>query len=163
MKKISLWARQHRWESRVLIVVTYIILNAIGLFIGDVLFSSGIIIPASAIYITCFIFITGFILYPSKKDKALYRNFYRRQKFTDFILASTTFLLIISFGNHYNTTQALSHSPFQSIYALASKPVSTAINKNLNTEKEKPIIKKKKGIKSLKQKLREYSFATARI
>lgn len=153
MKKISLWARQHRWQTRVLIVVIYIILNGIGLFVGDLLFLSGLSIPSSIIYTTCFVFLLGFISYPSKKDKAAYKNFYRRQKLTDFVLISTTFLLVVSYGNHYNTAPSLSQSPFHSLYALANKPVPTILNKNAT--EEKPVIKKKKGIKNLKQKLRE--------
>jgi len=153
MKKISLWARHHRWQTRFLILVIYIALNLTGLFLGDVLFASGVVISSFVIYAVCFVFLMGLILYPSRKDKASYKNFYHRQKLNDFILGATTFLLIVSVGNHYNASQSLSHSPFQSVYAIASTTASTEPNKI--EDPAKTIVKKKKGIKNLRQKLKE--------
>ena len=127
MKKISLWASKHPWQSRFLIVLIYLALNFIGLVAGDVLFSSHLIIPADLIYVTSIIFLLAILLYPQKKNKHRYPNFYKRQKLTDFILASASFLLIISFGNHYNTTQPLTNSPFHSLYAIASSPVPATV------------------------------------
>ncbi len=155
MKKISLWASKHPWQSRFLIVLIYLALNFIGLVAGDVLFSSHLIIPADSIYVTSIIFLLAILLYPQKKNKHRYTNFYKRQKLTDFILASTSFLLIISFGNHYNTTHPLTNSPFHSLYAIANSPVPATVLPFKHFTKEKPVIKKKKGIKNLKQKLRD--------
>jgi len=64
MKKISLWACHHRFQTRLLIVLIYIFLNGIGLLLGDILFSTGIAIPASFIYATWFVFLLAFIVYP---------------------------------------------------------------------------------------------------
>lgn len=153
MKKISFWACHHRFQARLLILLIYIFLNGIGLFLGDVLFSSGITIPAFLIYATCFAFVLACGIYPLKKDKAHYKNFYRRKKLTDLLLSATTFFLIISFGNHYNNTRAILSSPYQSVYALESNPAPTYFNEKFN--KAEPGVKKKSGIKSLKQKLRE--------
>lgn len=152
MKKISLWARHHRWQTRFLIIIIYIILNLIGLFFGDILFASGVVISSFVIYAVCFVFLLGLIFYPSRKDKDKYQNFYSRQKFNDFILVTTSFLLIVSFGNHYNLSQSVSQSPFHSIYSIASTTVSLEQSNGLSIEKP---VKKKKAFKSFKQKLKE--------
>ena len=151
MKKISRWASRHKWPARLLIVISFIFLNCLGLFLGNALTVSQFTIPSLWIYATAFIFITGFITYPSRKQKGSYKNFYKSQKISDFVLVSTTFLLVIGFGNHYHLQK--NQSPFQFAYANATE--LTAINKSSSRESSIIPKKKKSLIKTWKSKLKE--------
>lgn len=102
MKQLSLWAKNHKWASRILIVTSFILLNILGIAMGILLNSFSIIIPDIILITAVIIFITSWWVYPSKKDKEnpIYRKrFYPLQKLCDFILVGSTFLMIIFFGN----------------------------------------------------------------
>jgi hypothetical protein len=152
MKKISIWASANKWPSRIIIVGSYFVLNTIALFLGDALAISNMIIPALWIYVLGVIAIASFILYPSKKDKSSYNNFYKTQKTCDLLLISTGFLLIIGFGNHYHLSR--NQSPFSFTYAGAA---SISTGKNATELKLIEPAPKKKGslIRQWKQKLKE--------
>lgn len=152
MKKISIWASVNKWPARIIIVVSYFVLNTIALFLGDALFIANAIIPALWIYVLGFIAIAAFIFYPSKKTKSDYANFYRSQKTCDLLLISTGFLLIIAFGNHYQIPN--SQSPFSFTYAVAA---SSSMEKGVTELKVIGPAPKKKGylIRQWKQKLKE--------
>jgi len=154
MRNISVWAYRHKWTARFIIVGSFFILNCIGLFLGDVLIASGTLISSIWIYLISFIFIAGFITYPSRKEKKAYKNFYNRQKTSDLLLVSTTFLLIICFGNHYSLPK--NQSPFSFTYANATE-LTSANTTTIHETSIDPSPKKKKTsiIKKWKQKIRD--------
>ncbi len=153
MKKISIWASQHKWLSRIIIIISYCLINSIGLFLGDALHGSDFVIPSLWVYAAGFLFIAGCIIYPSKKEKARYKNFYRRQKRTDLFLISLSFLLVICFSNHYNVQRA--QTPFYFAYAGAAE-VSPIKSTFIGETSIDPSPKKKTSlIKQWKKKLRE--------
>lgn len=103
MKKISYWAKEHIWQARVLIVLIYILLNAIGIFIGKLLNEINIVLP-EAYFITCIIFtIALWLWYPGKNSARShsYSRSYVRRKVCDFSLGTITLLMIIYAGNHW--------------------------------------------------------------
>lgn len=153
MKQISVWASLHKWPARILIVVSYFILNGIGLFLGDGLHVFDFIIPSAWVYLLGFLFIAGFILYPSKKEKARYKNFYRTQKSADLFLVSLSFLLVVCFGNHYNLQRA--QTPFYFAYAGATEVTGAGSTPGGETSIEPAPKKKTSFIKNWKKKLRE--------
>ncbi len=107
MKQISLWAREHKAAARIYIVVGYLFLNVSGLFLGDLLHSiTGTFNPA-LILIPIILTIAGYIFYPKKKNKSIYKNFYFRQKFNDLLLIGSTFMFLTFFGNNANTIKSL--------------------------------------------------------
>ena len=152
MKRISFWAYHHKWTARFLIVFSLFIINCIGLFLGDALVVAKFIVPSLWVYGLAFLFIVAFVNYPAKKEKSRYQNFYRRQKGSDLLLLSTTFLLIINYGNHYQLQR--NQSPFHFTYASASE-----IRENSLSATEIPIVpstkKKPSLIKQWKKKLKE--------
>jgi hypothetical protein len=153
MKNISIWASRHKWPARFIIIGSFFILNLIGLFLGDALTLSQITIPSLWIYAIGFIFIAGFITYPSRKQKSKYKNYYKKQKSFDLLLISTTFLLIICFGNHSNLSK--NQSPFGFTYANATA-LTVISNPELNKTSIDPSPKKKTSlIKNWKRKLKE--------
>lgn len=107
MKQISFWAREHKKAARIYIVVGFLFLNVSGLFLGDLLQSvTGNFNPA-LIIIPVTLTIAGYIFYPRKKNKRIFKNFYFRQKLNDLVLIGSTFLLLIFIGNNTNTIQSL--------------------------------------------------------
>ena len=158
MKKISFWARNHVWATRFIIIGIYVLLNITGIVLGDLLFSVNVIMKPVFLYCTCFIFLAGMFLYPSKKENAKYRNFYRSQKTADLVLAGCTFLLIVYGGNHLNTTKPAGASNLYaaSIISLSTNTAPGVTSKIIAEDKDasaKPI-KKPLSKKELKKKLK---------
>lgn len=107
MKQISFWAREHKTAARIFIVVGYLFLNVAGLFLGDIVHSiTGTFNPA-LILIPIILTIAGYIFYPKKKNKSIYKNFYFRQKLNDLLLIGSTFMFVIFLGNNTNTLQSM--------------------------------------------------------
>jgi len=102
MKKISYWAKNHRHEARITIVICYIILNFLAVITGYFVQQMGILL-LPAFLIGCFaIFIAAVIAYPSKyrKGEGLSASaFYNLQKTCDFIIAACTFCMIFYLSN----------------------------------------------------------------
>ena len=103
MKKISYWAKKHIWQTRLLIILIYILLNVIGIFTGKLLKEVNIIIPQ--VYFIAVIICTMalWIWYPDKDAKKVRSPsaLYIRRKLFDFSLGLVTFLLIIYSGNNW--------------------------------------------------------------
>ena len=131
MKRISLWGYQHKWAARFLIVLCYIVLNTIGFILGDLLLYSGVEVSAFLVYLFTAVYLTGFVLYPLRKNKPAYKNFYRRQKTCDALLVTASFLLIISAANLRHTA----NTPFQPISVGAVVPVTQLPGKTIGIQK----------------------------
>ncbi|MBC7875010.1 MAG: hypothetical protein H7Y01_13490 [Ferruginibacter sp.] len=102
MKKISSWAKDHKWSARIIIVLSFAILNILGVITGGLLTSLGITIPGAIFVFFACTYCAGFIAYPSrslKKKKLGAAAFYVRQKSCDLLLAGSTFLMIVCLGN----------------------------------------------------------------
>lgn len=102
MRKLSYWAKAHKWPSRIIIIVSFIILNTLGVFTGNLLTQLNISIPLILMIAFFTTFLIAMIAYPSKIKKAKLGAvaFYIRQKTCDFILAATTFSMLAYLGNH---------------------------------------------------------------
>jgi len=103
MKKLSVWARDHKWSARFIIVTSFIGLNVLGVVTGVLLDSIGISIPATFMVLFVCAYCAGFIAYPSRSLKGKKLNaaaFYVRQKSCDIILAGSTFCMIVYLVNH---------------------------------------------------------------
>ena len=147
MRSISLWARDHAWTSRFLIVlVIYPLLNLTGLFLGDLLESLNIVFSSSWTYILSFVIIFLFLFYPGRKESA-YKN-YRFRKTMDFLLVVSTFLCILLSGNQLAAGKQIGLIPAS--HAAEIQPAHT-------TTADKPEKKKslKKKIQALRKKYRD--------
>lgn len=116
MKKISRWAKQHKWASRFLIVFSFVLLTALGILTGDLLREIGIIIPIYLFFLVIAVYILAVLIYPSKTEKLKLAagKFYRKQKTADFILAASTFCMVICITND----QARNTMFFSSVVAM---------------------------------------------
>ena len=161
MRIISVWARGHIMLTRLLIVFLYIIINLLGLFLGDLLFSSNIVLTSLFIFLTIGLLFAGMLIYPSKEKKNSYKNFYGLQKTGDLLLATATFLFIVFGGNSLNKK---SFTTFPSVYATSfSIPSSQLVNTSASIQPNefakatagKPFSKKELK-KKLKSKWKEF-------
>jgi hypothetical protein len=102
MKKISYWAKHHPWSSRIIIVLSFIFLTALGIFTGDLLNQLGIFFSPVWIVVFTGIYIAGALAYPArslKGTKLAAAAFYVRQKGCDLLLTASTFCMIVYFSN----------------------------------------------------------------
>lgn len=165
MKKLSLWAKDHKWSARFIIVASFILLNVLGVWTGILLNSLGITIPGSVMFFFVFAYGAGFIAYPSKslsRKKLTATAFYIRQKSCDLILAGSTFCMIVYLGNHpdrlfqydppFNTVMASSTSLPRDSTLKTYKSIA-AFSASMKNESGQPL-KWKERKKLLKEQVR---------
>ncbi len=103
LKKISFWAKKHKWPARILILLSFILLTALGVITGRLLRDIQVILPFTAILFIAVLNVAGVLHYPRKKSDGSRQNGsypYRKQKACDMILASSFFLVAVFLGNH---------------------------------------------------------------
>ncbi len=110
---MSIWARAHVVQSRILIVIIYILLNLIGIYTGNLFRELNVIFPG--MFFTICIVITSLLwmTYPSKsyiKNNIRITTSYIRRKSFDLTLASVTFLMIVYVGNNWGNLFVRSES-----------------------------------------------------
>ena len=66
MKKISIWANHHKWSARILIVLSFALLNVAAIVTGIMLDDLNVTIPAAVLTLSFLIYFAGIIFYPSK-------------------------------------------------------------------------------------------------
>lgn len=103
MKSISYWARAHKLAARIIIIVSFLMLNIIGIITGFLLHQFGVVLTVGVLYCFFIFYFVAFISYPSKNDKQSIKNkadFYVWQKTCDIILIATTYGMIICLANN---------------------------------------------------------------
>ena len=146
MKKIAFWARENKQTARLTIVICYILLNVIGLFLGDVIHSLNVELTPLFLAIAISLTLIGWMIYPSKFRRKDYRNYFWHQKAADLILVSTTFLFVVYLGNSLNSNWNSLRNPLQ-----AASIVNTNNSTNVRTS---PVAKTTVSKKSLRKKIR---------
>ena len=144
MKKLARWGHHHKYAARIIIILSYLVLNITGLFLGDITHSMGLALSPLCI-IAIILTLTGWIIYPSKRHKSIYKNFFARQKSADLILISATFLFTVYSGNTRHYPESLYPNPVQAM-AIISPGAAPALSGN----SERVTLSKK----SLRQKIR---------
>lgn len=100
MKSISFWAKKHIWQSRLLIIIFWLLLNITGIFIGKQYAEINIHLP-EYYCLLCIFFITVLcIIYPRQNSHTASPNKYFYRKLCDTLLAGFTFIMIIYTGNN---------------------------------------------------------------
>ena len=148
MRKLSLWASDHPWTARVLIISLYIPLNLLGIITGDVLYDVGVIFPGSFILSLISIVLLLVFYYPSRNARSPGSS-YGKQKAFDFLLAMCTFCMVCFTGNQKNVEH-----PFTLTTKVISVPVSTIQpsfpNSTFTEDPGKPKLSKKDSWKKKK-------------
>ncbi|MEO7983985.1 MAG: hypothetical protein ABI688_07880 [Bacteroidota bacterium] len=102
MKKISRWARDHKTPTRIIIVISFLLLTVLGIATGNLLKDMDIAVASAAMFICVAVYVVSALAYPAKSLKGRKLNaaaFYTRQKTCDFLLAASTFCMIVFLSN----------------------------------------------------------------
>lgn len=101
MKRISTWALYHPKKARLLMVFLQVIVFFLAYYIGNRLQEAGLYLSDSFLYITGLLLFLAIISYPNKRRKKDYfeYRYYVRQKTNDFVIAVTSFFLLITAFN----------------------------------------------------------------
>lgn len=107
MKKLSYWARAHKWPARIIIVAGFILLILLGIVTGQTLSDLQVLLPRAVLLLFICFFLAGAFFYPSKKAVAHHgvkRLSYWRQKTCDLMLAASTFGMVVFLSNQPKLT-----------------------------------------------------------
>jgi hypothetical protein len=163
MKKISYWARSHKIQARIILVICFSLLNVLAIFTGNLLQQSEIIFTPGFLFFCFIIYIISFLAYPFKKNKGKKisrSSYYYVQKSFDLLLIASTFCMIAYLGNRPETVSGfyspvsgfvITHSMRDSV-AKGYKPIREFYN-SLKDAKGNPL-KWKERRKLLKEQIR---------
>lgn len=146
MKNLSFWGRNNKNAARLIIIVSYVFLNAIALFLGDLFYSMNVAFTPLFCALAVVLTLIGYMIYPLRSRKGEYRNFFIRQKSADFILITSTFLFIVYLGNVLNNTNNPFRNPVQAISVITGN--------NAAAIHHSPVEKKVVTKKDLRKKIR---------
>ncbi|HWC55234.1 MAG TPA: hypothetical protein VG676_16735 [Chitinophagaceae bacterium] len=131
MKKISYWASAHKWTARIVLTLSFLLLNFLGFETGILLNRSGVTVQSVVVFIFFLIFLTGVIIYPSQKNKKVRSGpftFYARQKSCDFLLAASTWAMAVCLGNNPDALFMFDLSASSSVSSTYSFPADSTNN-----------------------------------
>ncbi|MBX2923065.1 MAG: hypothetical protein KF746_12780 [Chitinophagaceae bacterium] len=155
MKKISVWAMRHPKQARLWIAGIKIFLFFEAWYIGNQLGVMGLRFSGDAFYFILLLFGIAVLTYPDKKNKKVYFSYryYIRKKINDFIVALSSFImLIVAFNTElfsplYNAAAASSVAP-EPIHVYNTNPGSGE-RKITAKEKRQVKLQLKKQLKRL--------------
>ena len=110
-KQLSFWARQHKWSSRFIIVLSFAIMNVLAIISGSLLNDLDVNISKWFLILSIVLFCIVWLRYPNRKKSGI--NTYAFRKTCDSILIGATFFMFMYFGNRQTT-------PFDSTTLFAS-------------------------------------------
>ncbi len=149
MKKISRWAKRNPRSAQITIILSFIILNVLGYFIGRSLNDLGVMIPGAVL--TGMILLCGIIIlmYPKRgtnRNASSKNSEYYKRKTCEGLMATASFMMMICAANDPSvfwftstTANAVSHAPVVPHDSLSKKyksPLAFAASlKNANGER----------------------------
>jgi hypothetical protein len=155
MRRLSYWAKRNPWKSRIIIIISHLLLMLLGWYTGTAFFAMDISLPAYLLVFFILYYIAAVFMYPSKEEKKL-RNgrwLYIKQKACDFSLAAAAYGMMVCISNKpggfFQNFQTVSGSSIIKSSPLKEKPTATEILESLKyrdkstlTHEEKRILKK---------------------
>jgi hypothetical protein len=133
MRKISFWAKQHRYAARILIVSSFFLLTLLGIAAGKMLLQNGIEVSLFVTAAFPLIYFAGLLIYPQKALKGAGLKamaFYYRQKTADFLLAASTVGMIVCISNR---PEIITKQSFNLNAAVPSVPLADSSFKPFKT------------------------------
>lgn len=120
-KKLSFWARDHKWSSRFIIVFSFIIMNFLGVITGMLFNELDINFPRWFMLLSIVGFSFAWLQYPTSRQDHI--GTYVLRKTSDAVLIGTTFFMFLYFGNR----QVM---PISSSIFSASAVIPTSVPKD---------------------------------
>lgn len=129
MKQISIWAKHHVWQARLLIILSHILLTIIAIYWGVLLFKAGWLIQEAWLYALLLVYFLLYIVYPGG-GKNRNKRYYSRL-LMHHCMAICSFLLVFTFTNN-----SLNSNTITNIYASVIIPAKKLTGfKNPEAEK----------------------------
>jgi hypothetical protein len=165
MKKLSAWAKSNPWKARIIIIVSHLILWVLAWNTGTGLLAQNILLPDSFLLVSLIVFLAAALFYPLKRNRTIAnRNvFYKKQKLSDFLLAASTFSMILCIAN-VNDISVLSVAPASGSIASTvprhntNQPTAAEILASLKDRDKSTLTRTEKRIlkKEFKVQLKKY-------
>lgn len=124
MRKISLWAKNHKGPARFTFAISLLLLGGIAIITGVLLHEIAVLVSPGILLAFAGVYFAAAIAYPKrteKKKNPVSPGFYRQQKTCDWLLAASTFCMVLYIGNQ-PAQLAISTAPLQ-----AAHPVGTSV------------------------------------
>jgi len=112
MKELSLWAQQHKWPARIILIFSHIALTLISIYWGFISFQKNIVINEAALYLLIIFYFLLYLLYPSGGKQHFFQNTYKVRLLFHGAMAVCSVLLVVTYVNslqhatHMNTATA---------------------------------------------------------
>lgn len=132
MKKISFWAKAHIWQSRLIIIISFILLNIVGVFIGELLNDLHVNIQTLYFEISVILVLILCIAYPVQNVSRRYPSYhssYAQRKLCDFFLGAITLFMTVYIGNHWKD-YPVNNEQVQA-FNIVRHPADSVSNQNL--------------------------------
>lgn len=151
MKKLSIWAKGHKWQSRIIIVSSFILLTGCGILAGSLLDELNVRLPFALLAAFILLFVIAGLSYPVRKRLAREKEkngYYIKQKTCDLLLTASTFFMIVCIANHPAQSLQFSAPVFNPV--MGSIPV---VPKDSVKRSYLPLAELKKSMKDKNGKL----------
>jgi hypothetical protein len=161
MRKISLWAKHHRFEAIALLVVIKLLLAVIAFYIGSALLEMNIHIPFIVCIIALIVLVVTALLYPSRRFTGLSKKqFYIRQKSCDFLVATCSFVMIGTLFNTNLTIPGVTISSASNV-VISTSPSAEEILASLQYRDKSTLTRQEKRIlnQEFKKQIKVYAIA----
>src|SRR5262245_18036956 len=123
MRTLSLWAKHHRFAAITLLVTIKLMLALMAFYVGAALLDLNIHIPYVTLFITMAVVAIVVLTYPSRWSATLSRKqFYFRQKTSDYIIAASSFVMIATLVNNNMTLPGTTVSQASNVAAVTTTP-----------------------------------------
>ncbi|HMX39816.1 MAG TPA: hypothetical protein PK971_07990, partial [Saprospiraceae bacterium] len=100
LRKISMWALFHPLKAQTTIAFLNLLLSALSIYLGLLLFCHDIVLPAELLGIGTTLALAAIALYPIRRARHRFWKFnYARQETLDFVLVFSGILLTVSLAN----------------------------------------------------------------
>ncbi len=153
MKRISFWAKHHRFPAISLLVIIKLLLALMAFYLGSSLLDLNIHIPFAVFIVALIVVVIAAFLYPSRHHAGLSKHqFYIRQKSCDFVIAACSFVMI---GTLVNTNLQIPGAMISSASNISTsiQPTAEEILVSLQYRDKSTLTKQEKRI--LKQEFKE--------
>ena len=105
MKRLSTWARHNKWQARIVIIISWILLTLLGIYIGITLKKLNAVLPSSVFVTSIVVFFITFLVYPHKQQRKTKKiiSSYAWRKNCDIVVAAISFTMVIYAANKPET------------------------------------------------------------
>src|SRR5690606_10325627 len=120
---------------------------------------------AAWLFVSALVFAVAIVYYPSRRLSQLSKGqFYRRQKWCDFVLISTTFVMMLTlFNRNFNLSAAHALPAGAAVSYISERPTAAEILKSLKTRDKKSLTRQEKKILKREFKVQVKNYAAAKL